>query len=62
MTPRPAAIVAWPILYEPNQNEVYTFNGKGKSATVFDANSGKVTLHTWLGNGTSSMRFNVLGL
>lgn len=24
------------ILYEATQNEVYTFNGKGKSATVFD--------------------------
>jgi DNA-binding beta-propeller fold protein YncE len=30
------------ILYEPIQNEVYTFNGKGKSATVFDPASGKV--------------------
>ena len=30
------------ILYEPAQNEVYTFNGKGKSATVFDPESGKV--------------------
>lgn len=30
------------ILYEPVKHEVYTFNGRGKSATVFDANSGKV--------------------
>lgn len=30
------------ILYEPSKHEVYTFNGRGKSATVFDANSGKV--------------------
>src|SRR5438270_1080950 len=30
------------ILFEPVQNEVYTFNGKGKSATVFDPQSGKV--------------------
>ena len=33
------------ILYEPIQNEVYTFNGKGKSATVFDPESGKVIAH-----------------
>lgn len=31
------------ILYEPGHKEVYTFNGGGKSATVFDAVSGKVT-------------------
>src|SRR5207237_10111298 len=30
------------ILYEPEQKEVYTFNGRGKSATVFEAKSGKV--------------------
>lgn len=30
------------ILYEPAHREVYTFNGRGQSATVFDANSGKV--------------------
>lgn len=30
------------ILYEPGQKEVYTFNGGGLSATVFEANSGKV--------------------
>jgi hypothetical protein len=30
------------ILYEPGRKEVYTFNGRGKSATVFDARSGKV--------------------
>ncbi|HEY3383362.1 MAG TPA: YncE family protein [Vicinamibacterales bacterium] len=30
------------ILYEPAHKEVYTFNGRGKSATVFDATSGAV--------------------
>ncbi len=30
------------ILYEPGQQEVYTFNGRGESATVFDATTGKV--------------------
>ena len=30
------------ILYNPAQKEVYTFNGAGKSATVFAAESGKV--------------------
>jgi DNA-binding beta-propeller fold protein YncE len=30
------------ILYEPGQHEVYAFNGRGKSATVFGADSGKV--------------------
>jgi len=30
------------ILYEPGQKEVYTFNGRGKSATVFEASTGKV--------------------
>jgi DNA-binding beta-propeller fold protein YncE len=30
------------ILYEPGQEEVYTFNGRGKSATVFEAKTGKV--------------------
>jgi DNA-binding beta-propeller fold protein YncE len=30
------------ILFEPGQQEVYTFNGRGKSATVFAADSGKV--------------------
>jgi len=30
------------ILYEPSHHEVYTFNGRGKSATVFDAKSGHV--------------------
>ena len=30
------------ILFEPVHGEVYTFNGKGKSATVFDPESGKV--------------------
>src|SRR5436309_15623814 len=29
------------ILYEPMHKEVYTFNGRGKSATVFDAQTGK---------------------
>jgi len=30
------------ILYDPGQKEVYTFNGRGSSATVFEAASGKV--------------------
>jgi DNA-binding beta-propeller fold protein YncE len=30
------------ILYEPEQQQVYTFNGRGKSATVFAAESGNV--------------------
>ncbi len=30
------------ILYEPVHQEVYTFNGRGKSATVFDARTGEV--------------------
>ena len=30
------------ILYEPGQREVYTFNGRGNSATVFEAGTGKV--------------------
>jgi len=30
------------ILYEPEQQEVYAFNGHGQSATVFKANSGTV--------------------
>lgn len=30
------------ILYVPGRQEVYTFNGRGKSATVFEAKSGKV--------------------
>jgi len=30
------------ILYEPGHQEVYTFNGRGRSATVFDAKSGNV--------------------
>src|SRR5437899_3846778 len=30
------------ILYEPARKEVYAFNGRGKSATVIDAQSGKV--------------------
>ena len=30
------------ILYEPGQKEVYTFNGRGKSATVFAAKTGQV--------------------
>src|ERR1017187_7740089 len=34
------------ILYDPGQSEVYTFNGRGKSATVFDAKTGKVVATT----------------
>jgi DNA-binding beta-propeller fold protein YncE len=30
------------ILYDPGQQEVYTFNGRGQSATVFGAKDGKV--------------------
>ena len=30
------------VLYEPARKEVYAFNGRGKSATVIDARSGKV--------------------
>ena len=30
------------ILYEPSRKEVYAFNGRGKSATVIDAQGGKV--------------------
>jgi DNA-binding beta-propeller fold protein YncE len=30
------------ILYEPARKEVYTMNGRGKSATVFEAGTGKV--------------------
>jgi len=30
------------ILFEPEHNEVYAFNGRSHSTTVFDANSGKV--------------------
>ena len=30
------------ILYEPARKEVYAFNGRGKSATVIDAQTGKV--------------------
>jgi DNA-binding beta-propeller fold protein YncE len=29
------------ILYDPGRKEVYTFNGRGRSATVFEAESGK---------------------
>ncbi len=37
------------ILYEPARQEVYVFNGGGRSATVFEARSGKVTATTPLG-------------
>ena len=30
------------IAYDPGQQEVYTFNGRGQSATVFEAKTGKV--------------------
>lgn len=42
------------ILYEPTQNEVYTFNGKGKSATVFNPESGKVITTIDLGGKPES--------
>jgi DNA-binding beta-propeller fold protein YncE len=31
-----------PVLYDPSRKEVYTFNGRGGTATVFEAQSGKV--------------------
>jgi YVTN family beta-propeller protein len=37
------------MLYEPGQQEFYTFNGRGSSATVIDAQSGKVTATIPLG-------------
>src|SRR5450759_2720121 len=37
------------IMYEPSRHEVYTMNGRGKSATVFDAQSGKVVATIPLG-------------
>ena len=42
------------ILYEPAQNEVYTFNGRGKSATVFEPESGKVIATIDLGGKPES--------
>ena len=30
------------MLYEPGQQEFYTFNGRGQSATVIDAKAAKV--------------------
>lgn len=37
------------MLYEPGQQEFYTFNGRGSSATVIDAKSGKVVATIALG-------------
>ena len=37
------------MLYEPGQQEFYTFNGRGQSATVIDAKSGKVVATIPLG-------------
>jgi YVTN family beta-propeller protein len=37
------------MLFEPGQKEFYTFNGRGESATVIDAQSGKVTATIPLG-------------
>ena len=37
------------MLYEPGQKEVYTFNGRGQSATVIDAKAGKVVATIPLG-------------
>jgi DNA-binding beta-propeller fold protein YncE len=34
------------IMYEPSRHEVYTMNGRGKSATVFDPQTGRVVA-TW---------------
>jgi DNA-binding beta-propeller fold protein YncE len=37
------------MIFEPGQKEFYTFNGRGESATVVDAQSGKVTATIPLG-------------
>jgi DNA-binding beta-propeller fold protein YncE len=37
------------ILYDPHSRHVFTFNGRGKNATVFDANSGAVVATIDLG-------------
>jgi DNA-binding beta-propeller fold protein YncE len=37
------------ILYEPGRHEVYTMNGRGKSASVFDAQSGRAVATIPLG-------------
>jgi DNA-binding beta-propeller fold protein YncE len=37
------------MLYDPSRQEVYMFNGRGKSATVFEAQSGKVVATIPLG-------------
>lgn len=37
------------MLYEPGQQEFYTFNGRGRSATVIDARTGKVAATIPLG-------------
>ena len=34
------------ILYEPTQQEVYVFNGRGRSITIFEAKTGKVVATT----------------
>lgn len=42
------------ILYEAGQQEVYTFNGRGQSATVFEAKTGKVVATVSLPGNRSS--------
>ena len=37
------------ILYDPHSRHLFTFNGRGKNATVFDANSGEVVATIDLG-------------
>src|SRR5882724_10786802 len=43
------------ILYEPVQNEVYSFNGRGKSSTVFNPGTGKVAATIDLGGKPESV-------
>ena len=38
----PTARILMTLLYEPKSKEVWTFNGRGKSATAFEAGTGKV--------------------
>jgi len=47
------------MLFEPGQKEFYTFNGRGESATVIDAQSGKVTATIPLGGKPEFAAVNV---
>lgn len=47
------------ILFEPGQSEVYAFNGRGQSATVFTADSGKVVATIPLGGKPESAQADV---